>query len=122
MTKPVYTYEAKIIKVVDGDTVDAELQLGFDVMVRTRFRLYGIDTAEKTSSNIETKNLAIAATEFTKQYIGKSITIESLGKDKYGRWLAKIHTADGILNEQLINNNLAKPYFGDSKQNLGWKP
>lgn len=120
-SKPVYVYEAKITKVIDGDTIDAELQLGFDVVVRTRFRLYGLDTAEKTSLDVETKKLALSALEFTKRYIGQSVTIESLGKDKYGRWLAKIHTADGVLNEQLINNNLAKPYFGGNKETLGWK-
>jgi len=116
-----YIYDATITKVVDGDTIDADVLLGFDIIARTRFRLFGIDTAEKTSDVESAKKIAIAGSEFTKKYLGQKVTIESLGKDKYGRWLAKVHVADGLLNELLVENGLAKAYFGGNKQELGWE-
>jgi micrococcal nuclease len=116
--KPAYTYRAAIIRVLDGDTIEAEVSLGFDVMVRTKFRLYGIDTPEKTSKDAIVKSLANQASDYTKSFIGKDVTIESLGKDKYGRWLAIVHIETLNLNEELINRGLAKSYIGNSKDGL----
>lgn len=119
---PSYLYSGTVIKVIDGDTIDVRVDLGFSVFTETRFRLFGIDTPEKTSKVANIKEIAIAATNFIKNAIeGKKITIESVEKDKYGRWLAKVHLTSGpTINEQLISLGLAKAYFGDSKTNLGW--
>lgn len=119
---PSYLYSGTVTKVIDGDTIDVQVDLGFSIFTDIRFRLFGIDTPEKSSKVLIIKEIAISATNFLKNTIeGKKITIESFKKDKYGRWLAKVHIGTGpTINEQLVSLNLAKPYFGDSKTNLGW--
>jgi len=121
--KPSFTYAATVTKVIDGDTIDCLVDLGFNTFLKERFRLYGIDTPEKTSTNIELKSLAHEATKFVRDSIdGKQVTLETFAKDKYGRWLAKVHLLSDIatINEQLVSLGLAKPYFGNNKDNLGW--
>lgn len=120
---PSYLYQVKVLKVIDGDTIDCLVDLGFNTFIKERFRLYGIDTPEKTSKLPEIKDLAFKATAFVKTTIEeKFVLVESVEKDKYGRWLAKIHVDKDspTLNEQLISLGLAKAYFGDNKLNLGW--
>lgn len=121
--QPTYNYSGIVNKVIDGDTIDATVDLGFSVFTKIRFRLYGIDTPEKTDKNLTTKALAVTASEFTSDNLtGKSVIIQSVEKDKYGRWLAKVYVGKDQLsiNEQLISLGYAKAYFGDSKKNLGW--
>ena len=121
--QPTYNYSAQIIGVVDGDTIDAIVDLGFSVFSKIRFRLYGIDTPEKTDKIPEVRELAKKATLFvTAQILGKTVTIQSVEKDKYGRWLAKVYLDKftPTINEQLVSLGYAKAYFGDNKQNLGW--
>jgi micrococcal nuclease len=123
MANPKYLYNAVVTRVIDGDTIDCTVDLGFHTYIKERFRLYGIDTPEKNSTIQETRDIANKATEFVKTAIcGKAVTIESIQKDKYGRWLAKVHIDDTqpTINQQLISLGLAKEYFGDSKINLGW--
>jgi micrococcal nuclease len=124
MKKPSYLYNALVTKVIDGDTIDCMVDLGFNTFTKERFRLYGIDTPEKTSKIESVKKIACSATDFVRNAIeGKNITLESFGKDKYGRWLAIIHTTSDAptINEQLVALGLAKTYFGDNKLNLGWE-
>jgi micrococcal nuclease len=119
--KPEYKYSALVIKVIDGDTIDCVVDLGFSIFSKIRFRLHGIDTPEKSSKIVETKELAYKATEFVRSTVeNKDVTIESFGKDKYGRWLGKIYISpsEPSLNEQLVSLGLAKSYFGDNKANL----
>lgn len=121
---PSYLYSATVTKVIDGDTIDCMVDLGFSVFSNIRFRLFGIDTPEKNSKIDSVKTFANNATEFVKKTIeNKTVTIQSVTKDKYGRWLAKVHVLDNAptLNEQLVSLGLAKPYFGDNKENLGWE-
>lgn len=120
---PSYLYLATVNKVIDGDTIDCIVDLGFSVFSKIRFRLYGIDTPEKTSKILEVRELANQATAFVKSAIeGKLVTIQSVEKDKYGRWLAIVHidSVQPTMNEQLVSLGLAKQYFGDSKSNLLW--
>lgn len=121
--QPNYLYTATITNVVDGDTVDALVDLGFSMFSKIRFRLYGVDTPEKNDKDLVVRALGIAASDYLRQtLLNKSITIQSVEKDKYGRWLAKIYiTSDQpSINEQLISLGYAKAYFGDNKQNLNW--
>lgn len=121
--KTSYIYSAKVVKVIDGDTIDCLVDLGFNVLVKERFRLYGIDTPEKTSDVPALRELAIKATKFvTDTILDKEVLLDSTGKDKYGRWLGKIYIdmTQATINEQLISLGLAKAYFGDNKLNLGW--
>lgn len=121
--QPTYNYLGIIDRVIDGDTIDATVDLGFSVFVKIRFRLYGIDTPEKTDKNYDARVLAQTASKFVSENImGKSVVIQSVEKDKYGRWLAKVYVGKDqpTINEQLISLGYAKAYFGDSKKNLGW--
>jgi micrococcal nuclease len=109
-----YTYYTKIDKVVDGDTVDVFIDLGFSVWHKERIRLSGIDTAEKnTPLGKALKAYMISLLE------GKTVKLEVTKPDKYGRYLGKIYlNSEESINDQLIKTGLAKGYGGDSKVGL----
>jgi micrococcal nuclease len=111
-----YEYYTKIDKIVDGDTVDVFIDLGFSVWHKERIRLAGIDTAEKnTPLGKALKTFLIANLE------GKTIKLQVSKPDKYGRYLGKIFltkTSVESINDQLIKNGLAKSYDGESKVGL----
>jgi len=110
-----YEYYTKIDKVVDGDTVDVFIDLGFSVWHKERIRLAGIDTAEKNTP------LGKALKQFLINNIeGKMIRLQVSKPDKYGRYLGVAFLKDSTIsiNDQLIKANLAKAYGGDSKVGL----
>lgn len=109
-----YTYFTKIDKVVDGDTVDVFIDLGFSVWHKERIRLSGIDTAEKnTEFGKATKKLLVDTLE------GKTVKLEVSKPDKYGRYLGKVYLAsDESINDQMLRHGIAKNYGGDSKVGL----
>ena len=113
MIKTDYIYNAKITNVVDGDTVDMTVGLGFNTYINERFRLAHIDTAELNSSDPELRKLATDAKLFMIAYMNLDVTIKSYKKDKYGRFLAEIYLPGDTesLNTKLLNAGLAKPYL-----------
>ena len=116
MKNPSYVYKAKIINVVDGDTVDAIIDLGFGVSFNTRLRLSGIDTMETNDKDATKKALGLKAKERVKELLtNKDVTLQSFKEDKYGRYLAEIYVNDIQVNQLLINEGLAVPYFGGTK-------
>jgi micrococcal nuclease len=119
-----YTYNAKVIRILDGDTVEAELDLGFGVSITRIVRMNGIDTPEKTSSILTVRELAAKATARAKYALeNKKVILKThLDKgDKYGRVLAYIYEsqreldADASFNLKLIQEGLAFPYDGGKK-------
>jgi micrococcal nuclease len=111
-----YEYYTKIDKVVDGDTVDVFIDLGFSVWHKERIRLSGIDTAEKNTPLGKALKTYMAS-----ELEGKIIKLQVSKPDKYGRYLGRIYlTKDSTvsINDQLIKNGLAKSYDGDSKVGL----
>ena len=119
MTKTRYTYKAEILKVVDGDTVDVKIDLGFSVYVIHRIRLNGIDTPEKNDKDAEVRALADVAHKRLLELcpVGSTVTLETFKADKYGRYLADIYTethTDSV-NQLLVEEQLAKPYNGGSR-------
>ena len=116
-----YKYGAKLLRVVDGDTADVMIDLGFDTWVKARLRFKGVDTWEKRTRDKEEKIKGLAATAFTQTYLelndGK-FTIQSYGKGKYGRVLAEIFIEgeEKSLNQLLIENGHAYVYDGGKKQ------
>lgn len=110
-----YEYNAKVVYVVDGDTVDVEIDLGFDNTTKKRLRLYGIDTPERGQAGYNEAKQYV-----TDQVLGKEFMISTFKdkQEKYGRYLATIHLPDSefTLNDALIKLNLAKPYFGGKKE------
>lgn len=111
-----YEYYTKIDKVVDGDTVDVFIDLGFSVWHKERIRIAGIDTAEKNTP------LGKALKAYMKELLeGKMVRLRVSKPDKYGRYLGEIWLgSDESINNQLIRHGLAKSYGGDSKAGL-WK-
>lgn len=108
-----FVYSAVVEKVIDGDTIDATVDLGFRVYTKIRFRLNGIDTAEVTSADPDIRSKALRAKARVADLIlNKDVTIKSSKADKYGRWLADVFVNDIHLNEQLLMEDLAKEYTG----------
>ena len=109
-----YEYYTEITKVVDGDTVDVFIDLGFKVWHKERIRLAGVDTAEKNTP------FGKALKNYMKELLeGKTIRLLVSKPDKYGRYLGEIFlNSNESINSQLIKYNLAKSYGGDSKAGL----
>ena len=111
-----YVYSAMITRVVDGDTVDAIVDLGFTVSVNIRFRLYGIDTMETNDKDLAKRDLGLKAKLLVNDLVlGKEVTLKSYKTDKYGRWLAEIFVDGVSVNSKLIAEGLAVEYFGGAK-------
>lgn len=111
-----YKYNAKVLKVIDGDTVDLEIDLGFKVSFKTRVRLIGVDTPEKWFP------YGKVVKEYLRQELeGNEIYLDVTKKDKYGRYLVTIYKNIGdtlSVNNLLINQNMAKAYHGASRDDL----
>ena len=122
-----YIYRAKLERVVDGDTIDALIDVGFDIWVKKRIRYKGIDTWESRTKDLDEKKLGIAAKERNKELL-ESVSskpgyfrLKSHGVGKYGRVLGEIFIKDieGIeynINETLINEGHAYIYDGGKKK------
>ena len=117
----------KIDKVVDGDTFDVTIDLGFDLYKKERVRIAGVDTPEKRTRDLEEKELGIHATDWMKDKLTETIkgdeelTIRTElkgGVGKYGRLLGWLYIgdADVSLNEQMITEGYAWAYDGGTKQ------
>ena len=118
-----YEYRTKLIKVVDGDTVDVDIDLGFGIWLRDeRVRIMGIDTPESRTKDLAEKKLGLEAKEYLKYKIkdAKSIKIKTEKMDsseKYGRILGWLFIDDQSvsINEQMISDGYAWGYLGDTK-------
>ena len=120
--KPQYTYKASVVKVVDGDTLDVVIDLGFFVSVKQRVRLDGINTPETRTKNLREKELGLKAKQLVKDKVeGKDITVRVYKKGKFGRYLCDVILEDEtILNNLLVERKLAKEYHGESRKNIKW--
>jgi micrococcal nuclease len=116
-----YEYSCKVERVVDGDTVDVVLDLGFSILHKCRVRLYGIDTPESRTRNLDEKARGKMAGAFLKDAIdtGKKVVIQTKLKDsrgKFGRVLGNIIVDGKNINQSMIDNYHAAAYFGQSKE------
>jgi micrococcal nuclease len=116
----------KIKKVVDGDTIDVVIDLGFDLMKTERVRIAGVDTPEKRTRDLEEKALGLDATNWLKEKLTETIkgdeelTIRTElvgGTGKYGRLLGWLYVGDSAvsLNQQMIQEGYAWEYAGGTK-------
>ena len=118
-----YEYSCKVEKVVDGDTCDVILDLGFDILYKSRVRLYGIDTPESRTRNKDEKARGKMASAFLKEAIkeGEKVVIQTKLKDsrgKFGRVLGDV-VVDGVnINQLMVKCNLAVAYYGQSKDDV----
>ena len=110
-----YKYNAKLIRVIDGDTVDALIDLGLDVWVKKRIRLHGIDTPETRTRDLEEKKAGIAAKDRLSELMERcdyKFVLVSHGVGKYGRCLGElfIENSQESVNQMLINEGHAQIY------------
>lgn len=114
-----YTYNATVVKIVDGDTIDAEIDLGFDIKIKKRIRLSGINAPESRTRNLAEKALGLKAKERLIELCVGTFKIKSLGKGKYGRILGIPYTADGEdICQKLISEGHAVEYWGGTKNKI----
>ena len=122
-----YEYRCKVVHIVDGDTVDVDIDLGFGVwMKKQRIRLYGIDTPESRTRDLEEKKYGLAAKEFlTGMLDDEAGIILKTYKDKegkFGRILGELwrttNYADQSINEYMVEKHHAVRYMGQSKESI----
>jgi len=115
-----FVYRAELDRVVDGDTIDVVLDLGFSVKLhKQRVRLHGIDTPESRTRDLAEKKLGLAAKERLKELCVGKFKLKSLGKGKYGRILGIPYTEEGEdICEILCKEGHAVPYFGGKKEKI----
>ncbi len=118
-----FIYHAELERVVDGDTIDVTLDLGFNVKLhKQRCRLAGIDTPESRTRNLVEKALGKKASARLKELCAKKLKIKSLGVGKYGRILAIPYTEDGQdICQLLISEGHAVEYEGGKKTKVWGK-
>ena len=108
-----YLYDAELIRVIDGDTVDAWIDLGFNITVRRRIRLWGINAPETRTLDLEEKRegkLAMARLEEILDINRGAFMVRSQGVDKYGRCLGEIYIQEVNINKQLLAEGLVSIY------------
>jgi len=119
MAKPYY-YNCTLDRVIDGDTIDVNIDLGFNVVLsKQRVRLHGIDTPESRTRDLAEKKLGLEAKARLIELCGENLQLLSLGKGKYGRILGIPHTTDGEdICQILIKEGHAVEYYGGKKSKV----
>jgi micrococcal nuclease len=126
-----YEYNVKVVKIVDGDTVDVDIDLGFGMTYKKqRVRMKGIDTPESRTRDLVEKKFGKASKKHLKEMLGacEKITLVSHDKGKFGRILGDLYCWDNVghptyetkfcANAQMIEDNHAVPYDGQSKEDI----
>lgn len=123
-----YEYKAKFKKVIDGDTIVVDIDLGFSIILSDQYiRLIGLDTPESRSKDKIEKTFGIiskkAVEDFMKNSDQENLIIQTIfcddNGDKFGRILGKIYNSNKIcLNDWLISNNYAVQYDGENKEKI----
>ena len=119
-----FTYQATVLRIIDGDTVDVDIDLGFSVWLKKqRVRMMGIDTPESRTSDKEEKVRGLLSKKKLTELcpvgsIVQLMTAKDKNKGKFGRILGTL-VVDGVdVNQWLIENNYAVPYLGQSKDDI----
>ena len=123
-----YEYNCELVRVVDGDTVDVDIDLGFGMWLKNeRIRLYGIDTPESRTRDLEEKQAGLYAKKVVQDYLPKNkpatlVTIQDKG-GKFGRTLGKFKIKEKDdkwfwLHETMIKNHIGVEYHGQSKYDI----
>ena len=117
-----YTYKAKLDRIIDGDTVDANIDLGFDISVHKRIRLAGIDSPESRTRDLEEKEKGLASKARLEELLKSGeFTLESKEVGKYGRVLGVLLVDDVNnnfinVNQTLVEEGYAVEYWGGKKK------
>ena len=111
----------KVTKVVDGDTIDVIMDMGFDIMYKSRVRLFGIDTPESRTRNLDEKKRGLLAKKYLQEALkaGSKLSIKTYKDNetgKCGRILGDVFIDGKSINAQMVKDFMAVPYTGQSKQ------
>jgi len=118
-----FWYGATVLRVIDGDTIDLAIDLGFNIHHKIRVRLYGVNTPESRTKDLAEKEMGLKAKKFTEDWLTthKWVYINTIPdkNDKYGRILARIYSSEEVsavttacLNKDIIQSGYAREYFG----------
>ena len=118
-----FWYGATVLKVIDGDTIELMVDLGFNIHHKMRVRLYGVNTPESRTKDLAEKEMGLKAKHFTEDWLTNHqwVFVNTIPdkNDKYGRILAKIYSSDKIynpdtacLNNDIIEAGYAREYYG----------
>ena len=122
-----YEYKCKVVHIVDGDTVDVDIDLGFGVWLKKeRIRMFGIDTPESRTRDLDEKKYGLMAKEYITKLLddegGIVLKTRKDAEGKYGRILGELWRttdfADTSINELMIKNHHAVSYHGQSKEDI----
>ena len=111
----------KVLKVVDGDTIDVRIDMGFDIKYKSRVRLFGIDTPESRTRDLEEKKLGLLSKKYLKDKlaVGKRLTIKTHKGEqtgKFGRILGEVFISGKNINLQMCKEGYAVAYYGQNKK------
>ena len=113
-----YYYKVEILRVVDGDTVDVRMDLGFNVWHKCRVRLMGINAPESRTRDLEEKARGLAAKDWLKNILDSAqadIEMQSHGVGKYGRVLGELYINEVNINQLMVKEGHAKEYDGGKR-------
>jgi len=113
-----FEYNATVIRVVDGDTVDAMVDLGFNTWKKVRIRMVGINAPESRTRDLEEKKKGLAAKERLKEIleeVDNKFKLNSQGVGKFGRCLGILTIGGHSVNQQLVTEGHAVEYFGGKR-------
>ena len=118
-----YRYKVTIVKVIDGDTVDVDIDLGFSVVLKKqRVRLYEIDTPESRTRDLEEKKFGLASKNYLLNKLDNAdtITLVSHDKGKFGRILGELFVDDDTksVNMHMVDDHHAVYYYGQNKDDV----
>ena len=117
-----YEYNCKIVRVIDGDSIILDIDLGFSHWIHNEsIRLYGVDTPECRTLDAEEKAAGFLAKEFVEDalHVGGTYRLQTKEKGKFGRYLGTIYlTDDTSINAALVTEHLAVPYTGQNKNEI----
>ena len=115
----------EVVKIVDGDTVDLLIDLGFDLSIKIRVRMSGINAWESRTRNLKEKKLGLAAKDRLRELCEqamekKSLKILTTEKGKYGRYLGVLYGNGKNINDLLVSEGHAHHYDGGKRKKYGW--
>jgi len=116
-----HEYKSVILKWIDGDTVDVDIDLGFDCWLHSqRIRLNGVDTPESRTRDLEEKKYGLQAKEFVQSFapVGSEVTLRTTKKGKYGRYSGDIKSGRKWICRELVKAHHAVEYHGQSKADI----
>lgn len=121
--KTTYDYEATVIRVIDGDTVECDVDMGLHIKSRARIRLQGINAPELHSNNEDERKRAEEARQYLVERLqDQKVWIFTYSEDSFGRWLGTIFTEDATnINKEMVDKGLAAEYMMEKDFDLYWE-